>query len=125
MRKIEWMSRLKEVERMLQLKAGDRRDDATENIEIAACKQYSEVGENRSLFYALQQSGAVDRVLTDDLVRAAIHEPPKNTRAAVRVKILEDYEVASSDWAEIRVLTEDGGSETIELPDPYSTKMPL
>jgi hypothetical protein len=126
MRKIEWMSRLKEVERILDAKAGDRRgDQATENIEIAACKQYSEVGESRSLFYALQQSGAVDRVLTDDVIRAAIHEAPKNTRACARVKILEDYEVASSDWAEVRVLTEDGGSETIELPDPYSTKIPI
>lgn len=126
MPRIEWMSRLKEVERMLQVKAGDRRgDQATENIEIAACKQYSEVGESRSLFYGLQQAGKVERVLTDDVIRAAIHEPPKNTRAVARVKILEDYEVASSDWAEVRVLTEDGGSETIELPDPYSTKIPI
>ena len=126
MSKVEWMSRLKEVERILQTKAGDRRgEQVTENIEIAACKQYSEVGESRSLFYALQQAGKVDRVLDDASIRAAIHEPPKNTRAVARVKILEDYEVASSDWAEVRVLTEDGGSETIELPDPYSTKIPI
>ncbi|MCA1812990.1 MAG: proteasome accessory factor PafA2 family protein [Halobacteriales archaeon] len=126
MRKVEWMSRLKEVERILQTKLGDKRDgQEVENIEIAACKQYSEVGESRSLFYGLQQSGQIDRVLTDEQIRAAIYEPPRNTRAAVRVKILDDYEVASSDWAEVRVLTEDGGSETIEMPDPYSTKMPL
>ncbi|HVL87553.1 MAG TPA: proteasome accessory factor PafA2 family protein [Candidatus Thermoplasmatota archaeon] len=118
-RKIEWMSRLMEVERMIDLKG------RAENVELAAVKQYSEVSEHRSLYGRLLQEGRIDRVLTDQEIKRAIREPPSDTRALARVKILEDYEIASADWAEIRVLTEEGGAETIELPDPYSTKVPI
>ncbi|MBI4393861.1 MAG: proteasome accessory factor PafA2 family protein [Euryarchaeota archaeon] len=118
-RKVEWAARLYEVERQIVLKG------RAENVELAAVKQYSELNEGRSLYYKLQNEGKIDRVITDKEIKFAINNPPPNTRAAARVKILDEYEAASVDWAEIRIMTEDGGSETIELPDPYSTKVPI
>lgn len=117
-RKVEWMQRLIEVEKMIDVKGRD------ENVEIAAAKQYSELSAARGLYYKLEAEGAVDRVLTDEEIRKAILEPP-NTRAKARVKLLDDYEMGSIDWSEMSILTEDGGYERIHLPDPYNPKASL
>ncbi len=112
-RKVEWVMRLIEVEKMIDTKGRD------ENVEIAAAKQYSELSENRGLYYKCQSQGLVDRILTDEEIRRAIMEPPP-TRARARTKLLEEYEMGSIDWGEMSILTEDGGYERIHLPDPYS-----
>ncbi|MGQ0536763.1 MAG: proteasome accessory factor PafA2 family protein [Methanobacteriota archaeon] len=114
-RRVEWVSRLYEVERQIEVKGKH------ESVEIAACKQYSELGINRGLHYKLQTADGVDRLLDDDEIKRAILAPPSDTRAIVRTKLLEDYEASSVDWSEIRVSTEDGGYEKIELPDPYES----
>ena len=46
-------------------------------------------------------------------------QPPK-TRAAARTELLTTYEVTTADWSEVRVLTEDGGTERLRLLDPYN-----
>ena len=114
-RKVEWMTRLIEVEKMIDLKGRD------ENVEIAATKQYSELSLASGLYYKLQAAGEVDRVVTDAEIKKAIVEPPP-TRARARVKLLEEYEMGSIDWSEMSILTEDGGYERIHLPDPYDPK---
>ena len=117
-RKVEWVMRLIEVEKMIDLKGRD------ENVEIAAAKQYSELSAVSGLYYKLQTAGGVDRLVTDDMIKRAMVTPPE-TRARARVKLLEEYEMGSIDWSEMSILTEDGGYERIHLPDPYSTKSPL
>jgi proteasome accessory factor A len=117
-RKVEWIMRLIEVEKMIDLKGRD------ENVEIAAAKQYSELSGASGLYYKLEKAGLVDRITTDDAIKRAMVTPP-DTRAKARVKLLEEYEMGSIDWSEMSILTEDGGYERIHLPDPYSTKSPL
>jgi proteasome accessory factor A len=114
-RKVEWIMRLIEVERMIDRKGRD------ENVEIAAAKQYSELNVGRGIYARLESEGAVDRILTDEEIKKAILEPPE-TRAAARVRLLEEYEMGSIDWSEMSILTEDGGYERIHLPDPYDPK---
>jgi hypothetical protein len=117
-RKVEWIMRLIEVEKMIDLKGRD------ENVEIAAAKQYSELSGASGLYYKLEKAGLIDRVTDDDEIKKAMLAPP-DTRARARVKLLEEYEMGSIDWSEMSILTEDGGYERIHLPDPYSTKSPL
>jgi hypothetical protein len=117
-RKVEWIMRLIEVEKMIDLKGRD------ENVEIAAAKQYSELSANSGLYYKLEKSGLVDRMLEDEAIkRAMVTAPP--TRARARVQLLDEYEMGSIDWSEMSILTEDGGYERIHLPDPYSVETPL
>ncbi|MHB8584683.1 MAG: proteasome accessory factor PafA2 family protein [Thermoplasmatota archaeon] len=117
-RKVEWVARLMEVEKMIDRKGRD------ENVEIAAAKQYSELNLTRGVYAYLEREGAVDRVLNDAEIKNAMLEPP-NTRAAARVKLLEDFEMGSIDWSEMSILTEDGGYERIHLPDPYDPKVKI
>lgn len=113
--KVEWISRLYAIERQI-----DRKGEH-ESVELAACKQYSEINRSRSLHYILEQEGKIDRIVSDKEILDAVRNPPRNTRACVRAQLLEDYEASSIDWSEVRLATEDGGYERIELPDPYST----
>lgn len=117
-KKVEWIMRLFEVEKMIDLKGRD------ENVEIAAAKQYSELSGASGLYYKLLQAGQVDRVIADDEIKRAMVTPPE-TRAQARVKLLDEYEMGSIDWSEMSILTEDGGYERVHLPDPYTTKSPL
>lgn len=117
-RKVEWIMRLIEVEKMIDLKGRD------ENVEIAAAKQYSELSAASGLYYKLLIADQVDRLCTDDEIKRAMVTPP-DTRARARVKLLDEYEMGSIDWSEMSILTEDGGYERVHLPDPYSTKTPI
>ncbi len=113
-RKIEWIARLREIERIKDLKGKE------EFVELAACKQFSELSANRGLYWRLEKEGLVDRVVDDDEIKGAMEAPP-DTRAKARTEILTTFEVTTADWSEVRVLTEDGGTERLRLMDPYET----
>ncbi|HWG91253.1 MAG TPA: proteasome accessory factor PafA2 family protein [Candidatus Thermoplasmatota archaeon] len=113
-RRVEWVARLIEVEKMIDLKGRD------ENVELAAAKQYSELNELRGIYHRLVHEKKLDTMLSEEDVKSAILQPPQNTRAKARVQLLEDYEMGSIDWSEMSILTEDGGYERIHLPDPYN-----
>ncbi|MGH2668225.1 MAG: proteasome accessory factor PafA2 family protein, partial [bacterium] len=111
-RRIDWVARLREIERLKEIKGKE------EFVELAACKQFGELSPSRGLYWRRIQDGLCDRVVTDDEVVKAMEQPPK-TRAAARTEILTQYEVTTADWSEVRVLTEDGGTERLRLLDPY------
>ncbi len=113
-RRIEWVARLREIERQKDIKGHE------EFVELAACKQYSELNEGRSLYGRRTREGLTERLVDDDEIMDAMRTPP-DTRAAVRSDILNTYEVTTADWSEVRVLTEDGGTERLRLLDPYET----
>src|SRR5439155_432415 len=73
--RIEWLDRYIAIQEAGEKKAGP-------DVEMMACKQYSEIGAERSLFYKRQRAGLVDRITDDDTIKKAIQEPPKDTRAA-------------------------------------------
>src|SRR2546422_7987485 len=75
--RIEWLDRWFAIQEAGEKKAGP-------DVEMMACKQYSEIGAERSLFYKRQRAGLVDRITDDDAIKKAIQEPPKDTRAALR-----------------------------------------
>lgn len=62
--------------------------------------------------------GLIDRQLTDAEILDAITRPPPDTRAALRLKILRNFEVRTMDWS--RVTLRDGDhSREVWLNDPF------
>ena len=112
---VEWLDRYFAIQEALEEKGGA-------DVEMMACKQYSEIGAERSLFYRRQRAGLVDRVVTDDEIVHAIQEPPSDTRAALRRKICDAFDVERLDWS-VAIVDEDGDRRRIELPDPYATEL--
>jgi proteasome accessory factor A len=62
--------------------------------------QYSDVRPDKGLYHRLVQLGRIERLLEDDAVERAMHQPPDDTRAYFRGRCLEKYadSVAAASW---------------------------
>src|SRR5438309_327215 len=112
--RIEWLDRWFAIQEAGEKKAGP-------DVDMMACKQYSEIGAERSLFYKRQRAGLVDRITDDEAIKKAIQEPPKDTRAALRRERCDTFNIAMIDWSMLSVT--DGTRRRIDLLDPYATTM--
>src|SRR3990170_70253 len=112
-RRIEWLDRYYAIQEHTSSRPGP-------DVEMMACKQYSEIGTERSLFYRRQREGLIDRVTTDDAILRAIQEPPQDTRAALRRTLCDRFNIEMIDWS--LLVVNDGGRRRIDLSDPYATK---
>ncbi len=113
-RRVEWLDRYLAIQEAAESKGGP-------DVEMMACKQYSEIGMERSLFYKRQREGLVDRVTDDETIKAAITEPPADTRAHLRRELCDTFNIEMIDWSVLVV--NDGTRRRIDLPDPYATKL--
>jgi proteasome accessory factor A len=62
--------------------------------------QYSDVRPARGLYHRLVSLGRMERLLNDDEIAHAVHEPPEDTRAYFRGRCLAKYapHVAAASW---------------------------
>lgn len=112
-RRVEWLDRFYAIQ-----EKGAR---AGPEVEMMACKQYSEIAEDRSLFYRRQRAGLVERATTDAAILRAIREPPSDSRARLRRWLGDNFNIESMDWS--TVVLNDGGRRRVDLPDPYATEL--
>jgi proteasome accessory factor A len=117
-RKVEWLDRYFAIKEELEKAGGDKR------IQMVACKRYSEIGEERSIFYRRQKEGLIDRVIEDKPILDAVYNPPKDTRAFLRAQVCETYDVDFMNWDYAIVKDpKENGKRRIDLDDPYSNKI--
>lgn len=110
-RRVEWLDRFFAIQEAVET------SDALD-VEMMACKQYSEVGQDRGLFYQRQEAGRVDRVADDAAIKEAIYAPPTDTRAALRRALCDKHRVVAIDWSYIVI--DDQGRKRINMVDPYA-----
>lgn len=95
-REVEWLAKLRLLEGMR------RRDHlAWDHPRLAAVDlQWSDVRPERGLYYRLAEAGAVERLVSDEDVAAAVHRPPEDTRAFFRGEAVRRYpsEVSAASW---------------------------
>jgi len=62
--------------------------------------QYADIRPEKGLYHRLVGMGRIQRLMADDLVGNAMHEPPHDTRAYFRGRCLEKYadNVAAASW---------------------------
>lgn len=78
------------------------------------------------LFWTYSRQGVTRQLVTDGQIERFVHEPPADTRAALRVAVLRNAdpdEIVSVDWDRVTLRQEDGRRPwpvhtTIHLPDP-------
>ncbi len=88
-----------------------RTGHAMEEPEIRILDQlYSHVDKNLGLYWGIEQSGFVERCLSDKQIAYMQSHGPDNTRAYTRTQILKKFwdDVVSVDWGEMRVRISDG-----------------
>ncbi len=112
--RVEWLDRWFAIQAAADAQPGP-------DVEMSACKQYSEIGAERSLFYKRQRQGLVDRITDDEAVKAAITTPPEDSRAKLRRELCDTFNIEMIDWSVLVV--NDGSRRRIDLPDPYATTL--
>jgi proteasome accessory factor A len=93
---LDWVAKLKLLESYRQ-RDGLSWDDAKLH---AIDLQYADIRPEKGLYHRLVRLGRIDRLLTDEIVTDAMHEPPEDTRAYFRGRCLSKYadNIAAASW---------------------------
>ncbi|MBX9245374.1 proteasome accessory factor PafA2 [Actinotalea ferrariae] len=95
-REVEWVAKLRLLEAM---RSRDR--IAWDHPRLAAMDiQWSDVRPERGLYHRLLAAGAVERLVAEDDVTAAVTEPPSDTRAYFRGTVVRRFgdQVRAASW---------------------------
>jgi proteasome accessory factor A len=95
-RELDWVAKLKLLNSYRERDGIDWDNAKLQLIDY----QYSDIRPEKGLYHRLVQLGRIDRLLTDDVVETAMHQPPDDTRAYFRGRCLEKYadSVAAASW---------------------------
>ncbi|HEY1135843.1 MAG TPA: depupylase/deamidase Dop [Nocardioides sp.] len=93
---LDWVAKY-ELLRRYQDRDGLDWDDAKLHL---VDLQYSDIRPEKGLYHRLVVAGRIERLLTDEQVAAAVHEPPEDTRAYFRGRCIEKFadSVAAASW---------------------------
>jgi proteasome accessory factor A len=82
--------------------------------------QYHDIRPNKGLYYKLEESDAVERIVSDDEIAKAVHDPPKDTRAYFRGMCLQRYseDIVSASWDSVLFDLKEGPLKKIFMLEP-------
>ena len=106
---VDWVTKYRLLLRYVQRDGLSWDDDKLKLIDV----QYHDVRQDKGLYNKLAASGRIERLVSEDEVRAAIRNPPTDTRAYFRGRCLDKYRdsVAAAGWDSIIF---DVGRETLQ-----------
>ncbi|MFV0461005.1 MAG: depupylase/deamidase Dop [Actinomycetales bacterium] len=95
-RELDWVAKLRLLEGFRQRESLDWEHLRLQAIDL----QYADVRPERGLYQRLLARDAVDRLLTDDQISAAVTDPPIDTRAYFRGHVLAKFgaNVTAASW---------------------------
>jgi len=93
---LDWVAKLSLLESYRDRDGLDWDDAKLHLIDL----QYSDIRPEKGLYHRLLRLGRMERLLTDDVVTAAMHDPPEDTRAYFRGRCLDKYpdSIAAASW---------------------------
>jgi proteasome accessory factor A len=116
-REIDWATKLQLIERYRSKHGIPLASPRIAQLDLA----YHDISRSRGLYYLLQRSGAVERVVTDLQIFEAKSVPPQTTRAKLRGDFIKraqerrrDFTV---DWVHLKL--NDQAQRTVLCKDPY------
>ena len=115
-RELDWVVKYQLIENYVAKHGLTWTDARAQMIDL----QYPDVRPGRGLYYKLEESEAVDRLVTDDEITKAIHDPPKDTRAYFRGMCLQRYadEIVSASWDSVIFDLKEGPLKKIFMLEP-------
>ena len=116
-RKVDWVTKRVMIERYMA-----KHDLPLGSPRIALLDlAYHDVNRDRGLYYVLERSEAVERVVKDEEIETAMRQPPQTTRAKLRGDFIRqakakrrDYTV---DWVHLKL--NDQAQRTVLCKDPF------
>lgn len=119
--RLDWVHRLALIEGVLA--ADSRLSWDSPQLRLADF-DYGDI--DGGMFWAAQNAGLVEQLVTEEEICAAMSTAPENTRAWTRSRLLElapPEIVAHVDWNSITLRGECGKMRTLWLPDPLEPKI--
>jgi proteasome accessory factor PafA2 len=82
--------------------------------------QYHDVRRDKGLYYRLEATGKVDRLITDEEIDTAVMEPPTDTRAYFRGRCISKYPdaIAAASWDSLIIDTGQDALQRIPMREP-------
>jgi proteasome accessory factor A len=117
--KLDWVAKRKIVESYREEEQLDWSSDALHSIDL----EYHNIDPEKSLFHAYQQMGKTERIVSDADIVMAMTDPPQNTRAKGRARLVDQVLHRSGprfylfDWSGVAL----DRNTYIEMPDPFDT----
>ncbi len=95
-RELDWVAKLTLLNRYRDRDGLEWSDAKLHLVDL----QYADIRPGRGLYNKLVAMGQVERLLTDEEIAAAVHQPPPDTRAYFRGRCLEKYaeRIAAASW---------------------------
>jgi hypothetical protein len=120
--RLDWVLKQRAIEQTLE--QHDDLDWASEEV-LYLDQLYSSLDRERGLFWRYEASGIIESVVSEETIARFIDEPPADTRAWTRARLLEIVEAGrfeAIDWHEMKLFRETGRSwgesVRISLGDP-------
>jgi proteasome accessory factor A len=85
--KVDWVMKKAMIEGFMERKSLDWSSPQVEMLDL----QYHDLRPDKGLYYLLERQGRADRIVSDEEITAAIHQPPTDTRAYFRGECLKKY----------------------------------
>lgn len=116
--RLDWAAKYVLYRQFIEENGISWQDDILQSIDL----EYHNVNPKEGLFYELERSGAIRRMVTDTEVEAAIYTPPANTRAAGRGHIVSQLISRPGvryviDWDAVYIER----SRQLDLKNPFHT----
>ncbi|RYG37710.1 hypothetical protein EON81_05825 [bacterium] len=117
--RIDWVAKRKIVESYIAEEGIEWGDDALQSVDL----EYHNIDPEKSLFYAWQDMGRTKRTLDDMDILTAMTDPPQDTRAKGRSRLVEKVLAKKNarfylfDWNGVAL----DRHNYLEMPDPFDT----
>jgi len=113
---IDWVMKKSLIENFVERKSLDWDAPQVRMLDL----QYHDLRPDKGLYYILDRQGRAERIVTDEEISAAIHEPPTDTRAYFRGECLKRYgsAVFGVNWDSISFGVEDERIKRILMAEP-------
>jgi hypothetical protein len=108
-RELDWVAKYRLLEAYRERGGLDRGDPKLRAIDL----QYHDVRRDKGLYYRLERSDKVERLVTEPEVERAVMDPPENTRAYFRGRCIARFPdaIAAASWDSLIV---DTGAEALQ-----------
>ncbi|MDA0747950.1 MAG: proteasome accessory factor PafA2 family protein [bacterium] len=115
--RLDWVTKKWMLDMFVESEGVEWSDPWLQSLDL----EYHNINPNRGFYYDLERKGLVKRVLDDERINRAIHEPPQDTRAFGRsevVRALSENRVRYIvDWDSVYLENE----RHLSLRDPFQT----
>ena len=115
-RELDWVIKHQLIENYMAKHDLEWNDSRVQMIDL----QYHDIRPGKGLYGKLEESDAVERIVTDDEISKAIYDPPKDTRAYFRGMCLQRYadEIVSASWDSVIFDLKEGPLKKIFMLEP-------